>query len=185
MRIYTRTGDAGETGLFDGSRVPKDTLRVEAYGTLDELNSLLGVIRADGLPADADAFLRRVQSELFDLGAELATPEPDKSARTARVPRTRARQVEALERAIDGFMAEAPPLRTFVLPGGNRAAALVHLARTVARRAERRVVTLSRAETLNPELVRYLNRLSDSLFALARALNHRAGEAEDPWEPAR
>jgi len=177
-RIYTRTGDGGQTGLIGGERVSKDHLRVEAYGTLDELNSALGAARAflgDGEIADV---VEQMQHDLFALGAEIASPAEE----TDRLPRCSPAQVEALEALIDRFDAALPPLRAFILPGGGPAGSLLHLARAVSRRAERRVVTLARAEPLNPEVVRYLNRLSDLLFVLARTVNHRSGMTEILWK---
>jgi cob(I)alamin adenosyltransferase len=162
-KIYTRTGDDGTTGLGDGTRVPKDSARVEAYGTTDELNSVLGVLLA------VPALLIEVQHELFDMGGELCIP--GHTVITAA-------HVTRLETALDGFNDPLPPLKEFILPGGGPAAAACHVARTVARRAERRVLSLSRAETVNPEVVHYLNRLSDLLFVLARVLarHERGGE---------
>lgn len=174
-RIYTRTGDDGTTGLFGGRRVPKDAPRVEAYGTLDEACCVLGVI-ASHVDPELAGVVRGVQRALFALGAELASPEP------GRVPSVGAEAVAALEEQIDRWEAELPLLRTFILPGGSPPAALCHLARAMVRRAERRVVTLARSEALNPEILRYLNRLSDYLFVLARLINHRKGVADLPWE---
>ncbi|MDQ7828754.1 MAG: cob(I)yrinic acid a,c-diamide adenosyltransferase [Armatimonadota bacterium] len=179
-RLYTRTGDAGETGLIGGRRVPKDDPRVEAYGTLDELNSAIGAARAflgDAPPAVTRA-LEQVQHRLFALGAEIAAPDPA----AAGVRPCTADDVGALEHLIDAVQAELPALRVFILPGGSPAGSLLHVARTVARRAERRVVALARAEPLNPEVLRYLNRLSDLLFVLARAVNQAAGRPETPWD---
>jgi len=175
-RIYTRTGDAGETGLIGGRRVRKDDPRVEAYGALDELNSALGAARAFLQDEEIGAILDRIQHELFALGAEVAAPgdAPD-------IPHATAAQVEALERVIDRFDAALPPLRAFILPGGHPAGSLLHLARTIGRRAERRMITLGRTESVNAEIVRYLNRLSDLLFVLARAANRRSGAAEVVW----
>ncbi|HEV3343201.1 MAG TPA: cob(I)yrinic acid a,c-diamide adenosyltransferase, partial [Pirellulales bacterium] len=167
MKIYTKTGDAGETGLFGGPRVFKDDPRVEAYGDVDELNAVLGLVRCEAIESRIDQLLARIQNELFDLGAELASPEPDRVG-TKRVATA---QVGALESAIDEYEAGLPPLKTFILPGGVRAAALLHLARTVCRRAERRVVALGRREPISAEVVIYLNRLSDLLFVLSRAVN--------------
>jgi cob(I)alamin adenosyltransferase len=172
-RIYTRTGDDGTTGLGDGSRVPKDSARVEAYGTVDELNSVIGVLLAvPGLPQAVTACLTEVQHELFDLGGELCIPGH-------RV--ISAAQVTGLERALDGFNDALPPLKEFILPGGGPAAAACHLARAVARRAERRAWTLARAEPVAPEVVQYLNRLSDLLFVLARVLARHERGAEVLW----
>lgn len=179
MKIYTKTGDSGETGLFGGARVPKDDLRIEAYGTVDELNAFLGQARAEVLPEEVDRIVARAQNCLFTIGAELATPDPSRQ-RTAGIS---ASAVEELERAIDHLEASLPPLREFILPGGNRPAAALHVARGVCRRAERRVVTLSHdAEaTVSTIAIHYLNRLSDYLFVAARHACHAAGEAEVKW----
>jgi cob(I)alamin adenosyltransferase len=168
-KIYTKTGDDGTTGLGDGTRVPKDDPRVEAYGTVDELNSVLGLILAEPLPPEVSACLLRVQHELLDLGGELCIPGHICIS---------AEQVTRLETELDGFNAPLPPLKEFILPGGSRAAAACHLARTVCRRAERRVWSLHRQAPLNPEALHYLNRLSDLLFVLARVLarQHPGGE---------
>ncbi len=177
-RIYTRTGDGGETGLFGGRRVAKDHLRVEAYGTLDEANSALGVLAAH-LDGDLADVVYGVQRTLFDIGAELATPEP------GRVPAVEPAAADALEHLIDRWEEHLEPLRTFILPGGTPAAALCHQARSLVRRAERRVVALARVEAVNPEILRYLNRLSDCLFVMARLINRRAGTPDVPWEGGR
>jgi cob(I)alamin adenosyltransferase len=177
-RIYTRTGDAGETGLIGGRRVPKDHPRVEAYGALDEVNSALGAARAFLQDDEIAAVLGRLQQDLFALGAEVAAPGGG-----ANVPRATAAQVEALEQEIDRFEAALPPLRTFILPGGTPGGSLLHLARAISRRAERRLIALGRMEPLNPDLLRFLNRLSDLLFVLARTVNHREGAAEAAWPP--
>ena len=184
MKIYTKGGDTGQTALFGGERVGKDVPRVEAYGTLDELNACLGVARAavEDLASELGPLLERLQSELFDLGAELATPPARRAdPLTARLQVVEAGQVEALEAIIDGYEALLPPLRAFVLPGGTAAAAALHLARTVARRAERRIVSLDGLEPVNPELLRYVNRLSDLLFVLARTANRLSGVDDVPW----
>ncbi len=180
MKIYTKTGDDGETGLFAGPRVKKDDPRIEAYGTVDELNSVLGLVRCEKPPTEIDQLLARVQNELFDLGAELATPDP-KSRGTNLVS---AQHIDALEKAIDKFDTDLSPLKTFILPGGTKPAAWLHLARTVCRRAERRVVTLGDEPNANlsPLAVIYLNRLSDLLFVLARAANQLAGIDDVKWE---
>jgi cob(I)alamin adenosyltransferase len=179
MKIYTKTGDGGDTGLFAGPRVRKDHPRIEAYGTVDELNSVLGLVRADDPPRDLDCVLSAIQHDLFTLGAELATPEPQEH----NLDRIGAVHIERLERAIDDFDAELPPLREFILPGGDRAAAGLHLARTVCRRAERRVVTLAESpgENVRGEAIIYLNRLSDLLFVLARAATRLTGRQDTPW----
>lgn len=181
MRIYTRTGDGGETSLFSGQRVPKDDPRVEAYGTVDELNSVLGLVRAEALPADVDQLLAQIQHDLFTLGADLATPPGTR--RAAQAPRVGPDHVRALEAAIDRHQSQLPPLRSFILPAGPRPVALLHVARTVARRAERRVVALHRQGAGAPVAVSYLNRLSDLLFVLARAVAARTGAEEVPWQP--
>ncbi|MEN3001352.1 MAG: cob(I)yrinic acid a,c-diamide adenosyltransferase [Armatimonadota bacterium] len=177
MRIYTRTGDTGETGLIGGQRVPKDDVRVEAYGTVDELNAALGLARCFIEHDDLNALLERIQSQLFDMGAELASP-PERAAQFAALGEA---EVEALERAIDQLEAELEPLRQFILPGGTPAASALHLARTICRRAERRVVTLSRHSTVSGVIIKYLNRLGDLLFVMARVANHRAGVPDVRW----
>jgi cob(I)alamin adenosyltransferase len=183
MRIYTRTGDAGDTGLFGGRRVPKDAPRVEAYGTVDELNASIGVARACPGDETTGDLLAVIQNDLFVLGADLATPlEAGERVGAREVPRVRADHVARLEQEIDRLEEELPPLDRFILPGGSERGALLHLARTVCRRAERHVVALARAEPVSPETVRYLNRLSDLLFVLARRVNQQAGIPELPWE---
>ena len=179
MKIYTKTGDTGETSLFDKTRVSKADPRVEAYGEVDELNACLGAARAARLDADLTAVLEQIQSELFAVGARLADPSSRIAARVEKVTVTNA-EVEQLEAMIDRLEAQLPPLRRFILPGGSTAGALLHLARTVCRRAERRVVGLG-AEAVDPVIVTYLNRLSDLLFVMARVANHRAGTAEVEW----
>lgn len=171
-KIYTRTGDKGTTGLGDGARVNKDSLRVEAYGTVDELNSMVGLVLASDLPVDLRACLTRIQHELFDLGGELCMPG------TVLLPDA---YVTDLERDLDAFNANLPPLKDFILPGGTEAAARCHLARTVARRAERRLVSLAHVEQINSVSVRYLNRLSDLLFVIARVLARAEGGSEILW----
>jgi len=179
MKIYTKTGDAGETGLFGGPRVRKDHARIDAFGTVDELNSHLGLVRTLPAAAHLDELLRRVQCELFDLGAELATPGD--AAERIGMP-----HVEALERAIDRYDETLEPLKCFILPTGPPLAAALHVARTVCRRAERRVVALAaQLDTVIPSnAIEYLNRLGDLLFVLARAANKRENVADDPWHPA-
>jgi cob(I)alamin adenosyltransferase len=178
-RIYTRTGDGGETALVDGSRVPKDAPRVAAYGTVDELNATLGLARLHGAGAIAEG-IARVQNDLFDLGADLATPEKG-SARRERL-RILATQVSRLESEIDELNANLAPLTSFVLPAGTPAAATLHVCRTVARRAERVMVALTAGETVNSEALRYINRLSDLLFVAARVAN-RDGKDDVLWTP--
>lgn len=181
MKIYTKTGDAGDTGLFGGARVWKDDPRVRAFGEVDELNAALGFAAALE-PDDFDAaFLQTIQGDIFTIGAELAAPDPTKLERALGGARLGESQVGALEHLIDGHEARLPPLENFVLPGGTPKAAAFHLARTVCRRAERAVVALARTQTINPAILRYLNRLSDLLFVLARAVNARAARPDIPW----
>jgi cob(I)alamin adenosyltransferase len=178
MKIYTKTGDEGETGLFAGARVRKDDVRIEAYGTVDELNAALGVARAERLPPEIDRTLERVQSELFSVGAELATPEPAKHGMVL----VGEEQIASLEKAIDHLEAGLPPLKQFVLPAGSRGGAALHLARGVCRRAERRVVTLAAGAAISPAIIRYLNRLGDYLFVAARFANQEAKAVETKWQ---
>jgi len=175
-KITTRTGDDGSTGLGDGSRTPKDAARVEALGDVDELNSQLGVLLAEDLPADVADFFNEVQHGLFDLGGELSIP--------GYIAVTED-HLAALDDAIAHYNAALPPLEEFILPAGSRAASLCHVARTVCRRAERRVVTLARNEPVSPLAVQYLNRLSDLLFILSRVLNRHAGQPDVCWQPKR
>ncbi|BDU74622.1 cob(I)yrinic acid a,c-diamide adenosyltransferase [Mesoterricola silvestris] len=181
MKIYTRTGDEGVSGLFGGERVPKDHLRLAAYGTLDELNSLLGVLGLH-LPADLAGPLEAVQHDLFSLGAILATPPSCASLLDQRMTR-QTWSIAAMEADIDRLTALAPPMTAFVLPGGCPASAYAHWARTVCRRAERDVVTLGAQEEVHPDVLVYLNRLSDWLFSLARAANALAGVPDVKWVP--
>ena len=178
-RIYTRGGDAGETSLGDGSRVPKFQLRVAAYGTTDETNSVVGLARLH-TEGEADAMLGRIQNDLFDLGADLCTPEDGRKAEGAL--RIVEGQVTRLEQEIDAMNADLLPLKSFVLPGGSPAAAYLHLGRTVCRRAERLICELALHETVNPAAIRYINRLSDHLFVLARHLNDK-GARDVLWVP--
>ena len=176
MTIYTRSGDRGETGLFAGPRVAKDAPRIEVCGTVDELNAGLGLARAEPLPEAVDRLIERLQGELFEVGAELATPDPD-----AHGHRTIGQaQVEKIEAEIDRYQASLPPLEGFILPGGTRAAAALHLARAICRRAERRLVSLVRQDDqqVSAVLLAYLNRLGDLLFVLARAVNAQAGQTD-------
>lgn len=181
MKIYTRTGDLGDTGLFGGERVSKASTRVDAYGDVDELNSVLGVVRQHRFGKEADddfdRLLAGIQSRLFDVGAELSNSK----GKDLGIPLVDDTDIEAMERAIDRAEEEVAPLKVFVIPGGTAHAANLHVARTVCRRAERRVVALAAETTLRPEVVRYLNRLSDLLFTLARLANHRAGRGDVPW----
>lgn len=181
-RIYTRSGDTGQTGLFGGDRVAKDAARVEAYGAVDELNSVVGLVRSCGAGADHDLLLEAIQNDLFTLGADLATPDLADTRRGASaVLRLMPERVDALERAIDRIEAELAPLTSFILPGGCELASRLHVARAVCRRAERRCVALARAEPVNPAVIMYLNRLSDLLFVMARSANRRAGAPDVPW----
>jgi len=175
-KIYTRTGDDGTTGLGDGARISKDSVRVEAYGAVDELNSVIGMLLARGdIPDRITRSLTAIQHRLFDLGGELSIP--------GRVVLD-ARAVEELEKSLDAFNTGLEPLREFVLPGGTGAAAYCHFARAICRRAERRTWTLAREEDINPQSLKYLNRLSDLLFVIARLLNQHAGHPETLWQPA-
>ena len=182
MKIYTKTGDSGDTGLFGGPRVAKDAPRIEAYGTVDELNSVLGVVRSHDAPGPIDELLARIQNELFNLGAQLATPNPSAHQTSLIGPA----HIAGLEAAIDHWEAGLEPLKQFILPGGMPAGAALHLARTVCRRAERRLVTLMHGsvEPIAEDLLIYLNRLSDLLFVLARAVNHLGGSGDVPWQKA-
>jgi cob(I)alamin adenosyltransferase len=181
MKIYTKTGDEGETGLLGGGRVGKDHARVAAYGDVDELNSVLGLVRATA-PEDFHAdLLESIQRDLFSIGGQLATPDPAKVAAALKKAAFSEERVDALERAIDEATRDLPPLRAFVLPGGTPKAAALHLARTTCRRAERGVVHLAREQAIPPLFIVYLNRLSDLLFTLARLANHRAGLTDVTW----
>ena len=175
MKIYTRTGDHGETSLFGGTRVAKNDPRIEAYGTVDELNSQIGVVRAVAPPAEVDAELNRIQADLFEIGAHLASPG------TSRFSGVDPQRIEALERAIDEMEHELAPLTSFILPGGSLAAAHLHVARTVCRRAERCVVALQDDTPATISTVTYINRLSDYLFVAARFANKRANVADVEW----
>jgi cob(I)alamin adenosyltransferase len=185
-RVYTRSGDVGQTALAGGQRVPKDSLRIEAYGTVDELNAFLGIARASAQEAGAThslaAILLRVQHELFNLGSILATLPEDVHPKQARVTEV---EVTQLETEMDRMNEDLPPLRSFVLPGGTRLNAELHVCRTVCRRAERLLVALARQENIPGEAIRYLNRLSDALFVWSRWASHVTGAAETLWEPNR
>jgi cob(I)alamin adenosyltransferase len=182
-RIYTRGGDNGKTSLGDGARVPKQSLRVAAFGTVDEANAAIGLARLHAGP-EADAMLGRIQNDLFDLGADLCTPEGGRRGRVDSQGALRivAAQVKRLETEIDAMNAALAPLDSFILPGGTPAAANLHLARTITRRAERLVCALAEAEKVNPEALKYLNRLSDHLFVLGRRLNGN-GALDVLWQP--
>jgi cob(I)alamin adenosyltransferase len=177
-KIYTRTGDAGDTGLTDGSRRPKYDVRVEAYGTVDETNSAIGLARLH-TRGEHDEMLKRIQHDLFDLGADLSMPYGEGEDKSLRIIAT---QVERLEREMDALNETIAPLNSFVLPGGSAASAALHLARTICRRAERIACHLAAEEKTNPEAVKYLNRLSDFLFVLARATNAN-GQTDVLWQP--
>jgi len=179
-KIYTRTGDQGQTGLIGGTRVPKDHARVAAYGDVDELNAVIGAARALSRDARLTSLLGGVQRDLFALGAQLADPTAKIGTRKAKAAITASR-ISRLEKAIDARQGELPPLTQFVLPGGGPLGASLHLARTVCRRAERTIVTLAREERVDPRVLAYVNRLADLLFVLARFENRRSGEPEDRW----
>jgi cob(I)alamin adenosyltransferase len=180
MRIYTKTGDRGDTSLFGGQRVPKDTLRIEAYGTVDELNTVLGIVRSDNADPEINSILEEIQKQLFELGADLATPRATEKKVIKRIDQ---RNVKGLEKVIDALDPQLKPLRSFVLPGGSPVSARVHFARTVCRRAERIIVRLSRNEDIGDMITVYMNRLSDLLFVLARYMNQKAGFMETKWKP--
>lgn len=175
-RIATRTGDDGTTGLGDGSRVGKDSARIAALGEVDELNSVIGLLLTEDIPADAAEALRGIQHDLFDLGGELCIPGFEN---------IRMAQVEQLDALLERYNATLPRLEEFILPGGSRAAAIAHVARTVCRRAERAIVALGHAETVRPECRQYVNRLSDLMFVLARVLNRHAGGSDVLWQKER
>jgi cob(I)alamin adenosyltransferase len=182
MKIYTRSGDEGQTSLFAGGRVDKDDARLHAYGTVDELNSMLGMVRTHQLDTELEAMLNRVQMELFNVGADLATAL---DADAPWVVRVDTQMVEALEQEIDRLEQELEPLKNFIVPGGSPAAAALHMSRTICRRAERWLVTLGKSTEINAHALHYLNRLSDWLFVVARAANHRAGVADVIWQSPR
>ncbi len=175
-KIYTRTGDKGTTGLGGGTRVSKDSARVEAFGTVDELNSVVGLLLAEDLPGNLRAALTDIQHDLFDLGGELCVPGRQTLAEA---------NIARLENLLDALNADLPYLKEFILPGGSRAAALAHVARTVCRRAERRIVTLTRTEEVPQTSVKYINRLSDLQFDMARVLNKHAGVPDVLWQPGK
>ena len=178
MKIYTKTGDSGETGLFGGGRVPKDAPRIASYGEVDELNAALGLARSAGPPPEMDELLALVQNKLFDLGAELATPDP--ASRGTQL--LGEQDIRRLEEAIDQYEARLAPLRQFILPGGSPLASQLHVARCVCRRAERAIVALSHLEPVSSTAIIYINRLSDLLFVLAREANRVAGVDDVPWK---
>ena len=182
MKIYTRKGDEGETGLFGGRRVPKSHIRVEAYGAVDELNAALGMAVSTVDEADIQGELVRVQQDLFSLGASLATPGAEDGSADSPTPPFPLSRIEEMEKWIDAATEETLPLKNFILPGGSPGAAVLHLARTLCRRAERAAVRLGEEEAMNRDVVRYLNRLSDLLFVQARLENHRIGVSDVLWE---
>ena len=182
MKIYTKTGDGGDTALFGGGRIGKEDVRVEAYGQVDELNAVLGLARSEGLDS-MDALMQSLQEQLFTVGSVLATPAGSKAEKV--IPKIKTEWITAMEQAIDAFDAQMAPLTSFILPGGSKAASVLHLARTVCRRAERRTVPLLRSGKIGPEVVVYLNRLSDLLFTMARVANFKAGVKDVPWQPAK
>jgi cob(I)alamin adenosyltransferase len=181
MKIYTRTGDTGETALFGGGRVLKNDARVVAYGEVDELNSVLGVVRATEPRGFFDPLFESIQRDLFSIGGQLATPDPSRVTKSLEKAELSAGRVSEFERIMDEAEGELLPLRSFVLPAGSPKAVALHLARTVCRRAERRVVTLSQSSDVPAQFLVYLNRLSDLLFTLARLANHRAGVSDVTW----
>jgi cob(I)alamin adenosyltransferase len=180
VKIYTRTGDQGQTGLIGGTRVPKDHVRVAAYGDIDELNAAMGLAKSHTRDAQLSALLGEIQRDLFALGAQLADPTAKVGAKKAKAAITAAR-IRRLEKAIDRRQAGLPPLTHFILPGGAPLGASLHLARTICRRAERAMVTLARGESVDARVLAYVNRLADLLFVLARFENQRSGEPEDRW----
>jgi cob(I)alamin adenosyltransferase len=177
MKIYTKTGDRGDTGLFGGERVRKDHGRIRAYGTVDEVNAVVGWARASAPDAELDSVLKKIQNDLFDLGAVLATPDPQK----LRGPFIGDGDIRALEAVIDRLEKDLEPLRNFILPGGGEAGARLHVARTVCRRSERDIVTLTETTEIDPNVVIYMNRLSDLLFVMARWANWKEKVAEEAW----
>ena len=179
-RIYTRTGDKGETGLVGGARVAKDSLRVEAYGNVDELNSVLGIVRAVQNDNELDVLLAKLQSDLFVAGSDLASISGNEQRDLPRITKER---VMEIEKVIDKYEAELPALKSFILPGGGLAGSILHNARTVARRAERNIVSLSKVTKINDQMIPYMNRLSDLLFVLARVVNHKESKGDVEWHP--
>ncbi|WP_340105039.1 cob(I)yrinic acid a,c-diamide adenosyltransferase [Rhodohalobacter sp. 8-1] len=181
MKIYTKKGDAGETSLFGGTKTKKSNIRIRAYGTVDELNSTIGMVLSYSLSDHGKDILTQVQNDLFVVGATLATPDPEK----ARIDQVGDTEIEGLEKWIDTLEEDLPPLKSFILPGGGGAGSTLHFARTVCRRAERETVQLSESEEIPADAIIYLNRLSDLLFVLARYENLQGGEKETPWIPER
>ncbi len=181
MKIYTKKGDSGSTSLYGGQTVSKSSKRIAAYGTVDELNSVLGMILSENHSNKADDLLKKVQEQLFVLGADLATP----FSKETRINRISNHEIEFLEQSIDTMEEELPPLKNFILPGGTKAGSIIHFSRTVCRRAERLAVECADEEYLSPESITYLNRLSDFLFVLGRYENHISGTEETPWIPTK
>ena len=180
MKIYTKTGDQGTTGLFGGKRVPKDDLRIETYGTIDELNSWIGLVRDQPVNQSREEILIHIQDRLFTIGSILAT---DPGNTKVKIPALLEEDITTLEKAIDAMDAELPPMRFFVLPGGHQSVSHGHIARTVCRRAERLTISLSRQEEVQPIVIKYLNRLSDYIFMLCRKMAHELNAPEAPWKP--
>jgi cob(I)alamin adenosyltransferase len=182
MKIYTKGGDKGETGLYGGERVSKDSLRIETYGTVDELNSFIGLTLGEVSDSQIKKLLKQIQNTLFILGSDLSTPDNEKN-KAHQIPRITKSNYEEIEREIDKFDARLNELRNFILPGGSKGAALLHICRTVCRRAERRVVSLKNKVNLNPDIIILLNRLSDLFFVLARYENKISGTEDVKWQP--
>lgn len=182
MKIYTKGGDKGETGLFGGERVPKDSIRIEAYGTIDELNSFIGLTIIEIKDQEVKELLNRIQNNLFTLGSDLAAPDNEKNKKH-NIPRIKESHFGEIEKEIDKFDSRMEELRNFILPGGCKSSALLHICRIICRRAERRVVTLSNGVNLNPEIIIFLNRLSDLFFVLARYENKISGIEDIKWQP--
>ncbi len=187
MKIYTKTGDKGTTALFGGTRVPKHHLRIESYGTVDELNSYIGLVRDQNIDTNAIDSLIRIQNELFTLGSMLATPPEKEILKSGKerlnIPKITSENVALLEQEIDSMNLELPPMTHFILPGGNQTVSFCHIARCICRRTERLVTALNETETVNPAILEYLNRLSDYLFVLARKLSKDLSVKETPWIP--
>lgn len=181
MKIYTKTGDKGETSLFGGARVWKDNLRISAYGNVDELNSILGVAVNEITNKELREVINSIQNDLFTLGSDLASPL-EKENKSFKIPRVNGQFVERLEKLIDNYDSKLPPLRNFIIPGGTKGAGLIHLARTVCRRAEREVISLAKVESITEEIKIYLNRLSDLLFVLARFENFSSNHPDIKWK---
>jgi cob(I)alamin adenosyltransferase len=182
MKIYTKGGDNGETGLFGGERVPKDSIRIEAYGTVDELNSFIGLTLNEIKDSEVKKLLSRIQNSLFTLGSDLAAPANEKDKKY-NIPRIKKSHYEEIEKEIDKFDSQLEELRNFILPGGCKSSALLHICRTICRRTERRIVTLQNGVELSPDIIIFLNRLSDLFFVLARYENKISGIEDIKWQP--